>query len=206
MKIKTAIDTLLGNPMIIPDCSRDSLPEFLVERGCHIGAEVGAHKGEFSAKFCEAGLTLYAIDPWKAFTGQGGEQRKQEVQDGYYEEAKKRLGEYHRCTLVRRTSMDALELIPDKSLDFVYIDGNHKFKYIAEDLVEWSKKVRIGGVVSGHDYYNTPGHATNTICNVGAVVDAYVKAFDIDNWYIFKPDVPKDRINDKVYSWIWIKG
>jgi hypothetical protein len=38
--------------------------------------------------------------------------------------------------------MDALNDFEDDSLDFVYIDGNHEFPYVAEDLFHWSKKVR----------------------------------------------------------------
>ncbi len=48
--------------------------------------------------------------------------------------------------------MDALEDFEDNSLDFVYIDGDHNFKHISEDIYEWTKKVRSGGIVSGHDY------------------------------------------------------
>ncbi len=48
--------------------------------------------------------------------------------------------------------MEAAEDFEDNSIDFVYIDANHGFKYVAEDLWEWSKKVRSGGVISGHDY------------------------------------------------------
>lgn len=193
---------LRGAPAIIPDCSRDDLPAFLVEMGCHIGAEIGAHKGEFTAKFCEAGLTMYAIDPWMPFEGQGRTQKLQEVQDGYMEEAIKNLSGYHRCKMVRKTSMDALDDIQDGSLDFVYIDGDHNFRHATEDIFEWSKKVRVGGYVSGHDYFDTLPTARNIVCNVKAVVDAYTKAFNIKNWYIFKPDVANDA-NNKFYSWLW---
>ena len=92
--------------------------------------------------------------------------------------------------------MDALGDIPDGSLDFVYIDGDHNFRHVAEDIFEWSKMVRSGGVVSGHDYWNTPPFARNTICQVKAVVDAYVKLFEIDLQVIK---------GDKFPSWLWIK-
>lgn len=43
-----------------------------------------------------------------------------------------------------------------ESLDFVYIDGDHKFKYVAEDISEWFWKK--GGMIAGHDYFCThPG-------------------------------------------------
>lgn len=204
MKLQDAIKQK-GNPFIVPDCGRDTLPEFFKDMGFKVGAEIGAWRGEFSAKFCDAGLKMYVIDPWMPFSGQGRTQKLQEVQDGYYELAKKNLAPYSNYKIIRKTSMDALNDFVDGSLDFVYIDGDHSFRYAAEDLVEWTKKVRSGGIVAGHDYFNTLATAQNVVCNVKAVLDAYVLAFDIDNWYIYKPDDHKGNPNDKYYSWLFIK-
>jgi predicted O-methyltransferase YrrM len=49
--------------------------------------------------------------------------------------------------------MEAVKDFKDESLDFVFIDGNHQYSYVLEDITEWSKKVRSGGIVSGHDYF-----------------------------------------------------
>lgn len=193
-----------GSPFIIPDCPRDNLPSFFKEMGYKVGAEIGVYRGEFSAKFCAVGLKMYAIDPWMSFRGQGKHQRVQEVQDSYYEQAKKNLAPYPDCVIIKKTSMEAVLAFKDDSLDFVYIDGDHNFRHAAEDIYEWSKKVRVGGVVSGHDYYNTAYFARNSICNVGVIVDAYVKEFNITNWYIYKSDNPRDP-NDMRYSWLWVK-
>ena len=48
--------------------------------------------------------------------------------------------------------MEALADFEDNSLDFVYIDANHDFVNFTQDLHEWYKKVRVGGIISGHDY------------------------------------------------------
>jgi len=194
----------MGNPFIIPDCSRDELPTFFKEMGYKVGAEIGTHRGEFCLKFCVAGLNIYAIDPWIGFAGQGRTQQVQTTQDNYYEEAMKILSPFPNCKIIRKISMDALEDFADRSLDFVYIDGDHNFRHAAEDIYEWSKKVKIGGVVSGHDYFDTPYFAQNVVCNVKTVVDAYTKAFNILDWYIYKPDNPTNP-NDRYYSWLWIK-
>ena len=44
--------------------------------------------------------------------------------------------------------------IVSDNLDFVYIDANHDYKFITEDMRNFWKKVRIGGIMGGHDYYN----------------------------------------------------
>lgn len=50
--------------------------------------------------------------------------------------------------------MDAVRWFDDNTLDFVFIDANHDYKHFAEDLREWHKKVKPGGIVSGHDWVN----------------------------------------------------
>jgi len=186
--------------------SRNDLPILFKEIGYRVGVEIGTHKGEFTKEFCKAGLKIYTIDPWMGFSGQGRTQKVQYVQDSYYEDAKKILIPFENCSIIRKTSMDALEDFKNSSLDFVYIDGDHNFRHTASDIYEWSKKVRIGGVVSGHDYFNTLPTSSNVVCHVKSVVDAYVKMFEIDNFYLYGGiETAKHGDPDKYFSWLWIK-
>jgi hypothetical protein len=189
-----------GTPAIIRDCPRDNLPQFLVEQGYKVGAEIGVYKGAFTSRFCQAGLKMFAVDPWIAFTGQGRSQHKQEVQDELFDIAQQTLKPYTdsgQCQIIRRTSVSAIPKFRHESLDFVYIDGCHEFPNVAQDIYEWSKIVRKGGIISGHDYFNTPPHASNVLCHAKAAVDAYTVLYQIDNWWIFG--------NPKYYSWMWFK-
>jgi hypothetical protein len=183
--------------------TRDDLPQFFVDKGYKVGAEIGVYKGEFTEKFCKAGLKMYAIDPWMAFDSQGRTQRVQERQNFLYEHTKRFLAPYPNCVVLRATSEDALYLVKDGSLDFVYIDGDHTFKHVAHDIEEWSKKVRKGGIVAGHDYYCTSVGANNVIMQVKHVVDAYCKTFGIENLVVFGKD---DSTKDNSYpSWYFLK-
>jgi hypothetical protein len=94
--------------------------------------------------------------------------------------------------------MDALEGFPDNSLDFVFIDGNHSFPYVAEDIFYWEKKVRPGGIVSGHDYLDVP--RKDCVIQVREVVDAYTEAFKIKKWFIVD-ECSKKRCG----SFFWVK-
>jgi predicted O-methyltransferase YrrM len=49
-------------------------------------------------------------------------------------------------------SVEAAKLIPDGSLDFVFIDALHTYEAVLEDLAAWHPKVRRDGIVAGHDY------------------------------------------------------
>lgn len=196
-----------GKPFKIPNCSRDELPQFFVDMGFKVGAEIGVYKGEFSEKFCKVGLNHFAIDPWIAFPGQGRTQQVQERQDFLYGHTKRVLDPYPNCTVIRKTSMDAVKDFINGSLDYVYIDGNHELKYIVEDIVEWSKKIKKGGIVSGHDYWNTNPLANNVICHGEAAVNAYTQAYGIKNFYIFGKMYPleEQKKDNKWFSWMFIK-
>lgn len=43
----------------------------------------------------------------------------------------------------------------DLSLDFVFIDADHSYEIVKKDITEWYPKVKIGGTIAGHDYYNS---------------------------------------------------
>lgn len=184
MKLTDAIKHK-GSPLMIPNCPRNAFPLFLKELGFKVGVEIGVYRGEFTKKFCESGLEMYGIDPWKSFRGQGRAGKSQELQDYNYNHAKKLLSPYKNCTLIRKTSMEALDLVDYGSMDFVYIDGDHRFRAVAEDIYEWYFRVRSGGIVSGDDYNLTGPNATHLICQVSPVVDAFVKTYDIKNYYVF---------------------
>jgi hypothetical protein len=194
-----------GRPFEIPDCSRDDLPQFFVDMGFTTGAEIGVYKGEFSVKLAQAGLKLFAVDPWKVYKDFDHEKGQKRL-DFLYEHSKRALNPYPNATIIRKTSLEAIEDIPDESLDFVYIDANHEFRYIAEDLVEWTKKVRSGGVVSGHDYFFLKTGTGAQIWHVAHVLRAYLASYGIENYYVLgsKETKPNEK-RDKWRSWMFLK-
>lgn len=180
------------NPIIIPNFSRRSeFIQMLNERGAKLGVEVGTDHGKYAQQLLEGipGLKLYCIDPWIAYT-EGAEHHSQEEVDKIYKEAKDRLlertsnGDLQRysCSIIRDTSMQALQDFSDNSLDFVFIDGNHSYDYVLEDITEWTKKVKPGGIVSGHDYKVDPEN------NYGVIeaIQKYVKDNHIAPWFVFQ--------------------
>jgi hypothetical protein len=204
MELKQAIEQK-GRPFEIPDASRDDLPQFFLEMGFTVGAEIGVYKGEFSQKLGQSGLKLYAIDPWRIYKDYNNP-RGQKRLDFQYEHTKKVLSSYPNVSIIRKTSMEAVEEFADESLDFVYIDANHDFRYIAEDISEWSKKVRKGGIVSGHDYFFTKSGSGEANWHVAYVLKAYIGAFNIPNWYVIgRKEMVTGEKRDKWRSWMFIK-
>jgi hypothetical protein len=42
-------------------------------------------------------------------------------------------------------------LFPEKSLDMIFIDGDHIYKGFKTDLELWFPKLKVGGLICGHD-------------------------------------------------------
>jgi len=168
-------------PMRVAGHDRRRLIQIFGEKGLTEGAEIGVDRGRFSEfmfKFIP-GLHLYCVDPWDLhYRGQSR-----------YESSVARLDGYN-TTFIRKTSLEALNEIPDESLDFVYIDGDHTFDWAMTDIIWWSKKVKFGGVVAGHDYYR--------FRNAGVVgaVDVYTYQHGINQWFV---------TDEKTPSWFWIR-
>ena len=136
---------------------RRSLAQWFKTLGYMKGAEIGVARGHYSEVLCQEipGLLLYCIDPWCRYPG-NRRAGSDEFQENNYKLAKESLSKFN-TRLMKMLSVEAAQQIPDESLDFVYIDGNHDKKYVLQDIEIWSKKVRKGGCVSGHDYYQFIG-------------------------------------------------
>ena len=44
----------------------------------------------------------------------------------------------------------------DNSIAFLYIDTTHEYEHVIKEIDAWYPKVKLGGIIAGHDYF-TPG-------------------------------------------------
>ena len=202
---KYGLDIRQPLPIEIPNVGRVTLAALFGELGYKVGAEVGTERGKFAEIICNSnhGVKLYCIDPYETYTGYR-DYLDHTILDGAYLDAKKHLSGYD-VEFVKEYSMDAVRHFADESLDFVYIDANHEWPYVSQDVYYWSKKVRPGGIVSGHDYYRS--HIRDSKCHVKTVVAAYAYAFYINPWFILGADAKiPGTIRDNSRSWFWVKA
>jgi predicted O-methyltransferase YrrM len=145
----------------------DVLIHLLKERPHAIGAEVGVWKGFTTIKLLQGlpGIKkYYAIDPWKLYEDfeksltSSKMLRQAKDMDKVIEIYKQKISPFKdKVITMRKTSKGASLKIEDNSLDFVFIDGNHDYKYVREDIGLWLPKVKPGGLISGHDYERDDG-------------------------------------------------
>lgn len=132
------------------------------------GVEVGVFKGELSKKILENwNGTLYMVDVWAPLGQEYLDiSNIKDNPDAYKETMENIKGYEDRGIMIRSSSKIASEMFEDESLDFIFIDANHAYDFVVEDLNLWFPKLKKGGVFSGHDYilldwYNDPNFLEN---------------------------------------------
>jgi len=134
---------------------REHLPQILKERGLTaMGVEVGVCRGEFSEILLKdwPGF-LWLVDAWAPLDD--------------YEELYPHADNLKACTerlvayrervgMLVMPSLAAAETFSDESLDFVYLDANHRYSAVLEDLNAWYPKLRKGALFAGDDYGPIP--------------------------------------------------
>lgn len=105
-----------------------------VEVGCFSGVSsrvISLHCGE-----------LHCVDPWSW----GAVAQAEQMFDSM-------LASYSNITKVKLPSVEGANQYADGSLDFVYIDADHSYDSVVEDITAWKQKVKRGGYIAGHDSY-----------------------------------------------------
>lgn len=115
-----------------------------------IGVEVGVFRGEFSQVLLDnlSIHKLYLVDPWRSYRGYTLMPRHHKR---LFRSVRKHFRNYENVQILRMQSSQAAEAVNDE-LDFVYIDGNHKYEYVKQDIACWRPKIKKGGLLGGHDY------------------------------------------------------
>jgi len=119
--------------------------------------EVGVAEGNYSLTFLSLWPGQYImVDQWRHLDGYA------DVMNGTDDEHEERyrqaigVASMHatRCKVYRMDSIHAASRLDDRSVDFVYIDADHSYEGCSRDILAWAPKVRSGGILAGHDYYN----------------------------------------------------
>jgi hypothetical protein len=135
-----------------------------------IGVEVGTFKGEYSKEIIKRfNGTLFMVDVWNELSNEYIDaSNHKNFKNGVYGECINNIkGFEDRAIMIRSNSKIASNFFKNDSLDFVYIDANHAYDFVKEDINLWYPKVKSGGYVMGHDYilgdWSNPPFAENGI-------------------------------------------
>ena len=96
---------------------------------------------------------LVTIDPYLQYEDYKHDGGWETATDETYEKTKEVLSKYSNIEIIRAKSSEAVDDFEDESIDFLFVDGNHSYNYVLEDLELYYPKVKQGGVITGDDYY-----------------------------------------------------
>ena len=151
------------------------------------GIELGVAGGIFSKRMVETGIFehFFGVDMY-------ADHHNTEE----YKKALQSIGLFSPYKLLRMTFDEALELFPDQSLDFVYIDGYaHTGEEGGATIYKWYDKVKVGGVLAGDDY-----HADWPL--VKKAVNNFVEAADLD---LYTTQYTENKTFCEYPSWAVVK-
>ena len=193
-----------GNPKIIPGMFRKNMYDLFAELGFKLGCEVGVLRGRNAREMFRSipGLKLYGVEPYDDQPSSTRHKTVPRYTNNRSSMVQRMSG--RDMTVIEKFSEIAVQDIPYDSLDFVYIDGDHSYDYVMTDIILWSRRVRPGGVVSGHDYVIPEDYHHSYDINVKEAVDDYVKIHKIKNLYI-NDKVGAVNRSDRCPSWFFVK-
>lgn len=155
----------MRNTQLFP--TREDLLAFLPKQA--IVAEIGVDLGEFSESILRISqpTKLHLLDLWPPSM----------IRADRYTQVVKRFEKATNAGLVslhRGDSEALLESFPDHYFDWVFLDTTHLLEKTQRELAVCARKVKPGGIITGHDYttgawdygvrYGVVG-AVNSFCN-----------------------------------------
>ena len=69
------------------------------------------------------------------------------ILDGYHANLSQHVSQYPAARLLRATGDEAVERFPDGYFDLVFIDADHDFTPVRNDILKWLRKVRAKDLV-----------------------------------------------------------
>jgi hypothetical protein len=123
-------------------------------------AEVGVYQGDFAVHIlesCPAIEKYYMIDPWKHLDdwNKPANENDKTFEKVFAEAMNRTEFAAQKRVVLRGKTAEVINAIPDNSLDFAYIDGDHTLKGITIDLMRLYPKIRPGGWLGGDDFSQT---------------------------------------------------
>lgn len=131
-------------------CEENQIPvRSIVELGTWKGSTAKILRGLFPEAH------LYLIDSWapsSEYLEKGGPTSLQaEDYETCYKQVSKFFEQDPQVSVIRKTSVEGIKDVPNE-VDLVFIDADHSYESVKQDIGIWGKKVRKGGLLSGHDF------------------------------------------------------
>lgn len=194
------LDPNTPSPIVTPASRWHDIGHMLNALKFEKGVEIGVYKGVFTQTLARRApnMKLYGVDAWTTYDGYL-DYPPGDLESVGYPQAVERASRYPNVELIKGWSKDVAPRFEDGSLDFMYLDANHTYPCVKEDLALWVSKVRVGGIVMGHDYFETANRRRLQHLDFGVIpaVNEWVADHNIQHLFTTTDSYP---------SWYFVQG
>lgn len=177
---------------------RDDFPLLCMMRNIQYVAEVGVDRGCYSETFLRRHWMCdhyYGIDPYTSYP-----ERPYPREEAYLA-AVSRYSKFGYAELIKLNSGEASAVLaslqeshPDthRKLGFVYIDADHSYQAVIDNIGDWWLLLDHNGIIAGHDYDESHPGVIRAVDEFAATrgLQVYRTWSDGDgpchSWYIYK--------------------
>lgn len=140
--------------------TRDAIGSLLQQLNMTVGAELGVQRGDFAKTTLDQwshAETYVLVDLW----GQQEHYKDlanvdDQAQENFKKEALTKLNAHEQKLVVcRNYTSVCVTQFKDGYFDYIYVDARHDYKGVLEDINLWWPKLKVGGIMAGHDYIDT---------------------------------------------------
>jgi len=125
-----------------------------------VGVEVGVAYGENAQRLLTTNpKLLYLVDCWEEQDEVDYDDymnKSTQAQEILYKKVCYTFFSHNNVKIIREYSVSASKSFDDESFDWVYIDANHGYEGVKEDIIAWYPKIKMNGYISGHDWLEPP--------------------------------------------------
>ena len=136
----------------------------ILEVGSWMGNGSTIILGEFAK---ERDGMLYCVDTWGGSLVEKIQNTLVQSHDIYgtfeYNIKGRGLEKYVRPLIM--TSSEGSEILMDNYFDFIFIDGDHTYEIVKQDILNFSKKLKSDGILCGHDCFGLMNDFEPSIIN-----------------------------------------
>ena len=197
------------NPHKLEGFMREDMYKLFAELGFSTGIEIGVEKGKNAQTMFEIipNLKLYGVDSYKQHpqASYAYHAAIRHWDSRYLQNCKRQClarMKGRNFTLLQGFSEYMVDKLEDNSVDFVYIDSDHSYDMIMLDVIKWGRKIKKGGIMSGHDYY-PENNKKKRRAKVTQAIDDYTNIHGI-KFYVTS-EVHAKLKGDIYPSWFWVK-
>lgn len=164
-------------------------------------AEIGVWEGDTVKQLLKSPYIqeYHLIDPWEAARPDSSWYISGSKLAGYtqgrFDQAFKKAIEVikndrDRVKIHRKKSLDIVGKFEDHSLDLVFIDGDHSYQGVSDDIKAWLPKIKFGGYIGGHDFDEPRFSGVREAVEENFNMDE-IELGDDYTWFYRVPDITK---------------